>query len=307
MTSAPGAANPAIDARSTAYLRAERLLEIPVFLAALLVIPAIAIEQAEPGWPWTLVAVILNWVSWSVFLIEALVLSHLSGDRRAWVRTNKLDTAIVVLTVPALPALISFLRLVRLARLLRVLRLLRLVRSIEIGRKLFTPSGLAWASFWAALLIVAAGEAFVWVEGNNLDLSAWDGLYWAITTATTVGYGDVPVTTPEGRFLAILVMVVGIGLLALITGAVAERFLTTAQPPAEAAERAAEAHAERQQLLEHLVRVEARLERLERALGRLQLVPDPEDVPDDEPPRDTARLEEGGRAETYRRRRFRGR
>lgn len=44
---------------------------------------------------------------------------------------------------------------------------------------------------------------------------------------TTVGYGDVPPKTPVGRVIACILMVVGIGFFALITGAVAERFVAT--------------------------------------------------------------------------------
>jgi voltage-gated potassium channel Kch len=58
---------------------------------------------------------------------------------------------------------------------------------------------------------LGGGAAFAAVEG----LSTWDGVYWAVTTMTTVGYGDVTSATDGGRPIAILVMVVGIGLLTM--------------------------------------------------------------------------------------------
>ena len=56
-----------------------------------------------------------------------------------------------------------------------------------------------------------------------------DGLWWAIQTVTTVGYGDlVPNSTP-GRLLAALVMVVGIGFLTVITAAITSAFVESAR------------------------------------------------------------------------------
>jgi voltage-gated potassium channel len=82
------------------------------------------------------------------------------------------------------------------------------------------------------LTVLVGGAAFAAVEPGHL--STWDGAWWAITTMTTVGYGDVYPRTTAGRVIAVLVMLVGIGFIALLTGAVAERFL--ARDVAEAEE-----------------------------------------------------------------------
>lgn len=60
-------------------------------------------------------------------------------------------------------------------------------------------------------------------------MSAWDGVWWAMTTVTTVGYGDIVPQTNGGRVIAIVVMVVGTGFIALLTAAAAERFLRSEQ------------------------------------------------------------------------------
>jgi voltage-gated potassium channel len=51
-------------------------------------------------------------------------------------------------------------------------------------------------------------------------VSAWDGVWWAVTTVSTVGYGDITPTTDGGRAIAITVMLVGIGFVAILTAAV---------------------------------------------------------------------------------------
>ena len=69
---------------------------------------------------------------------------------------------------------------------------------------------------------MAGGSAFAALEGGRSSL---DGIYWAITTMTTVGYGDELPTLASTKVLAIVVMLVGIGFVAVLTGAVAERFV----------------------------------------------------------------------------------
>ena len=61
------------------------------------------------------------------------------------------------------------------------------------------------------------------VEGKQV--STWDGVWWAISTMTTVGYGDFAPTTIPGRVIAIIVMLVGIGFIAILTAAIAQKFL----------------------------------------------------------------------------------
>jgi voltage-gated potassium channel len=56
-----------------------------------------------------------------------------------------------------------------------------------------------------------------------------DGLWWAIQTVTTVGYGDHVPTSPGGRLVAALVMLVGIGFLTVITAAITSTFIETAR------------------------------------------------------------------------------
>ena len=66
------------------------------------------------------------------------------------------------------------------------------------------------------------------VEGSNIKTFS-DGLWWAVTTVTTVGYGDRFPTTPEGRILAVMLMLVGISLVGVITASVASWFVRLSQ------------------------------------------------------------------------------
>ena len=66
------------------------------------------------------------------------------------------------------------------------------------------------------------------VDGSNIK-NFGDGLWWAITTVTTVGYGDRYPTTTEGRFLAVVLMIMGISLMGVITASVAAWFVKLSQ------------------------------------------------------------------------------
>ncbi|HYN60983.1 MAG TPA: ion transporter [Rubrivivax sp.] len=130
--------------------------------------------------------------------------------------------AYLAMLVPEMHALID----VRLLRLLRLFRLLRLTayvsefgalyRALRASRRKI----LVFLSF-VLLVVVIMGTLMYVVEGpENGFTSIPVGVYWAITTLTTVGFGDVTPKTDLGRFIASLMMLLGWGTLAVPTGIV---------------------------------------------------------------------------------------
>jgi voltage-gated potassium channel len=217
--------------------------------AALLTIPAIAIEQSSVGQPWDTIATVLNWTIWLAFVTEIALMLSAVDDRGRWLRDNPLDVAIVLLTPPFLPASLQA------ARVFRLLRLVRLLKLAVLTRRLLSTEGIRDAAVLALLSVLGGGAAFAAIEHGHQDepVSAWDGVWWAITTVTTVGYGDFSPKTAGGRAVAIVVMLIGIGFVAILTAAAAERFM-----------RSREAEVERAELRERLDEVLRRLDRMER-------------------------------------------
>jgi voltage-gated potassium channel len=103
-------------------------------------------------------------------------------------------------------------------------RLLWLLVMANRMRALFSLEGLRYAALVVFTVVVGGGVVFVAVEPGQ-ELSTWDGLWWAAETVTTVAYGDIYPTTALGRVVATVVMATGIGFVALLTGALAQRFL----------------------------------------------------------------------------------
>ena len=194
----------------------QRRFEWPIAIAALTVIPILVIEDSDAGGAWPAIASVLNWCSWGVFLAEVVVMLSVVPDRRAWLLHHPLDVAIVVLTPPFVPLLGA-----RLFRLLRVLRLL--MGGVKLSR-LLSLDGIRVAGVIVLTTVISGGAAFAAAESQQ-GLSTWDGVWWAITTVTTVGYGEIKVESETGRVIAMLIMLVGIGFVALVTAFIAERFV----------------------------------------------------------------------------------
>ncbi|HEX5852100.1 MAG TPA: potassium channel family protein [Solirubrobacteraceae bacterium] len=195
--------------------------EMPILVAALLVIPVIVVEESNPSPAVRTLANTLNWLIWAAFLAEFVAMLWVASDRRHWLQKHPLEVAIVVFTGPFLPASLQA------ARAFRVLRVLRLLRLIPSARRVFSLDGLRFAAVLTGLVILGGGAAFHALENNHngIRISLWDGVWWASSTATTVGANDIYPHTNGGRILAIAIMLFGVGFVALLTGAVAQRFL----------------------------------------------------------------------------------
>lgn len=228
-----------------------------MLVAAVLVIPVIVIEESNVSDTWKTVAGILNWGIWITFALEVVVMLAVVPSKRRWLRDNPLEVAIVLFTPPFLPASLQALRVFRL------LRLARLFRLAPLARRLFSLEGLRYVALLALLTVLGGGAAFAAVEEHS---STWDGVWWAFTTATTVGYGDEYPVTTLGRVLGMAIMLVGIGFIAILTGAVAQRFLSGQVQ--EVAEDAHEVEATDVEVLAELREVRSQLDQLEVRLAQ---------------------------------------
>ena len=161
---------------------------------------------------------IIQWVCWFAFALD-LVAGVISADsKKQYLYRHPLEIASVFL---------PFLRPLRLMRVISFGSLA--IQKIAIGRQFaITVKVAITAVFVAYISAVQITTSERNVDGSNIK-SFEDGLWWAVTTVTTVGYGDRFPTTTEGRLLAVLLMLVGISLVGVITASVASWFVKLSQ------------------------------------------------------------------------------
>ena len=114
----------------------------------------------------------------------------------------------------------------------------------------------------ATTVVVVAGGVFMRLLDHDEYSNIWVGMWWALQTVTTVGYGDVTPKNPSGRIIATFVMLRGIAFLAITTAAITSTFVARASKERERAQAADEDDAE--------VRIEARLLSIDQRLDRVE-------------------------------------
>jgi voltage-gated potassium channel len=119
---------------------------------------------------------------------------------------------------------------VRAFRLLRVFRILKLVRFLgeasQLKSALRASSAKITVFLFAVLILsVMLGTLMYLVEGDEAGFTSIPmSIYWTIVTLTTVGYGDIAPITPQGQFIATVIMLLGYGVIAVPTGMVTVEF-----------------------------------------------------------------------------------
>jgi len=202
------------------YEKYQRPLGAAVILAAVGTIPLILFEARAGVTPWVAAA---DWAIWAVFFVEYAFMMRVVQDPWSYARRHWLSTLVVILSFPALPHLLATVRVVRLARLARLVAVT--ARGLSAVRTTLASQGLVTVAA-VTLLLTIAGGSLLWVvepQTVNNDLTA--GLWWAVVTMTTVGYGDIAPATTGGRLLAVVLMLSGLGLISTLAAAISAFFI----------------------------------------------------------------------------------
>jgi voltage-gated potassium channel len=120
----------------------------------------------------------------------------------------------------------QYLLVIRLLRILRVFRVLKLVKYVGESKLLMqalraSRRKITIFIFTILTLVTVLGSLMYLIEGEeNGFTSIPKSIYWAIVTLTTVGYGDITPQTPLGQLVAVVIMILGYGIIAVPTGIV---------------------------------------------------------------------------------------
>lgn len=194
--------------------RYEQIATVPLNILALIFIILYATEILVPGLPYGVATTfsVLNYLIWAVFLVDVGARCYLSPSWWRYLLKHPVDALAVLL--PALRSL----------RVLRVfatgqLFLSRTKGLAQAGQAIVLAAGMLM--FLGALAVLDAERT---AEGSLITTFP-DALWWAVTTLTTVGYGDIYPVTGTGRMVAAAMMFVGISLVGIITASIASWFV----------------------------------------------------------------------------------
>jgi voltage-gated potassium channel Kch len=215
-------------------------------LAALVPV-AVALERwGEGAWhDIGKVAFVVLWLAIVAIVVAEVVVMFRLGENRT---RAVLWLGAVALANPAADTIVQVLLTARVARAVR----LRKEFAEEVGRQVFSGRGIRFVVAISILGMFGLGWLFSAVETTQ-HLSVGDGVWFALVTAATVGYGDIVPSDTAGRFIASALMILGLVVVGLLTGAIAERFTRATRPEENVTQR--------------LDELAERLERIETSLG----------------------------------------
>lgn len=218
-----------VEAANRRYHRLTKSLEWPMALLALAVIPALLLDNGSATPRTHMIAMAVNWFVWVAFCAEFALRLSVAPARIIFIRRSWFDLLIIAVSPPfGVPQTMQG---VRALRALRLIRLVRAAAFLSIGLK-SARRALHHRKFHYVLVLTAGvmllGATGLYTVENPVNQSVKsfdDALWWAITTTTTVGYGDIYPVTGEGRLIAVLLMLTGIGVIGVFTATIASLFM----------------------------------------------------------------------------------
>ncbi|WP_390633109.1 potassium channel family protein [Liquorilactobacillus satsumensis] len=161
-----------------------------------------------------------------LFATDYFTRLFLSKNKKIFFKNNIWD----LLAIIPVNSIFSFFRIARLARIARVARLTKILRLTRLfgltgklhknAKKFLKTNGLIYLMIVSLIILIISAILYSLAENEPLGESFW----WAIATATTVGYGDISPHTAIGKLAAVLLMFVGIGFIGMLTSSLTAFF-----------------------------------------------------------------------------------
>lgn len=158
----------------------------------------------------------------AIFALDYLVRLVMAESKLNFIRANVIDL-IAIIPFNSIFQTLRIARLLRFIKMFKALRILAFMGKFQKSIEKFVKTN----NFHYVLLITTV-TIFAGALGMQLteDKTFADSLWWSFVTATTVGYGDISPATTQGRIIAAILMVSGIGFIGMLTGTISTFFLS---------------------------------------------------------------------------------
>ncbi|MBO6073719.1 MAG: ion transporter [Paludibacteraceae bacterium] len=178
-------------------------------------------------------------VSVSIFIIDYLLrwmtADYRMPERPKWVAflTYPFTAFAIVDLLSILPSVLvvnkalKLFRITRFFKILRVFKFIRYSKNVQILFKVLRKERhILFTVFWIALFYILITALIMFnVEESTMFEDFFDALYWATTTLTTVGYGDIYPATDLGRVISMISAILGVAVIALPSGVITASYL----------------------------------------------------------------------------------
>jgi hypothetical protein len=164
------APSPDADPRAAAW---EARFRTPIVVAALAVLPLLALSLSHPHGLWATVEATGHWVVWLTFFAEVVVMLCIVRDRRAWIAGHRLELLVVVASTPLLPIALAAVPALRLLlvfktlKLAKVIKLAKLGKSVRVVRRKLALQGAASVALGVIALLLAGATVVYIITGAS--------------------------------------------------------------------------------------------------------------------------------------------
>ncbi len=213
------------------------LLDIPMLLLALVMLVLIIIEFTLTLTPrQSQIVYLIQTLIWASFVLEYVLRVFIARDRLRYIKSHWFDALVV---------LVPFMRIFLVFRAIRAIRVLRVINPSALARTFFTTrrtfrrlavtlgrSGFQYVFLTTVIVVILSATGMYLLERNAVGANITtfgDALWYVIGLVTTVGNEVYPVTV-EGRALAVILMIYGVGIFGYLAGTLASYFIHTEEP-----------------------------------------------------------------------------
>ena len=165
---------------------------------------------------------ITDWLVWGFFFAETAIITTLVDSRITYLKQNWINLVIIVFGFPLIWWYFPFTGALRVLRILAMFSLL--LHISKTARTLLSKYNLGTTLAFGFVVIIMAG--FIMAGIDPAIKTPMDGIWWALVTITTVGYGDIVPVSTAGRLFGAVLIVLGLALISVLTASFAAFFIS---------------------------------------------------------------------------------